>query len=236
MKQVLSWVAKVSGVALTSGLLLGVSAVHAAGVPKGPVKPDVKAGALLYQQGDPARGIVACVTCHGEAGNSTLAVNPNLAAQPHEYIYKQLVEFRPAAGADMATRRGAGGAPSVMTGLATPLTDADMRNVALYLAEQPLTKPATAGNEALVHRGEQIWRGGIAEKAVPACAACHLATGAGIPAQYPRLAGQYASYLEEQLKLFRAGHRANSEMMVQIANRMSDDDIKAVSDYAAGLR
>src|SRR5690554_5896622 len=130
MKQVLSWVAKVSGVALTSGLLLGVSAVHAADVPKGPVKPDVKAGALLYQQGDPARGIVACVTCHGEAGNSTLAVNPNLAAQPHEYIYKQLVEFRPAAGADMATRRGAGGAPSVMTGLATPLTDADMRNVA----------------------------------------------------------------------------------------------------------
>lgn len=236
MKQVLSWVAKVSGVALTSGVLLGVSAVHAADVPQGPVKPDVKAGALLYQQGDPARGIVACVTCHGEAGNSTLAVNPNLAAQPHEYIYKQLVEFRPKQGSDQASRRGPDGAPSVMTGLATPLTEADMRNVSLYLSQQPLTKPATASKEALMARGEKIWRGGIAEKNVPACAACHLANGAGIPAQYPRLAGQYASYLEEQLKLFRAGHRANSVMMNQIADRMTDDDIKAVSDYAAGLR
>lgn len=235
MKQVMSWVAKVSGVALSSGILLS-TAVHAADVPQGPVKPDVKAGALLYQQGDPARGIVACVTCHGEAGNSTLPVNPNLAAQPHEYIYKQLVEFKPPAGKDLATRRGPGGAPSVMTALAMPLTEADMRNVALYLSEQPLTKPATASNEALMARGEAIWRGGIAAKNIPACAACHLADGAGIPAQYPRLSGQFASYIEEQLKLFRAGHRANSAMMVQIADRMSDEDIKAVSDYAAGLR
>jgi len=236
MKQVMSWVAKVSGVALTSGLLLGVSAVHAADVPQGPVKPDVKAGALLYQQGDPARGIVACVTCHGEAGNSALPANPNLAAQPHEYIYKQLVEFRPKEGQDAAPRRGLDGAPSVMTALATPLTEADMRNVALYLAEQPLTEPATAGHEDLMARGQKIWRGGIPDKNVPACAACHLANGAGIPAQYPRLSGQFASYIEEQLKLFRAGHRANSEMMVQIADRMTDADIKAVSDYAAGLR
>jgi len=111
-----------------------------------------------------------------------------------------------------------------------------MRNVSLYLAEQPLTKPAAASNEDLVARGEVIWRGGIASQNVPACAACHSANGAGIPSLYPRLAGQYASYLEDQLKLFRSNHRANSEMMHQIAYRMSDEDIKAVADYAAGLR
>lgn len=233
MKRVLS------RVVLSGSILLGASVFalgHAADVPQGPVKPDVKAGALLYNQGDPARGIVACLSCHGEGGNSTLPVNPNLSAQAHEYIYKQLVEFKPKAGQTKAPRAGVDGNPSVMTALAMPLTDADMRNVALYLAEQKLTKPATASNEALVARGEKIWRGGIKERNVPACAACHSANGAGIPSQYPRLAGQYASYIEDQLKLFRAGHRANSEMMMQIADRMTDADIKAVSDYAAGLR
>src|SRR5690554_750356 len=156
MKQVMSWVAKVSGVALTSGVLLGASAIHAADVPQGPVKPDVKAGALLYQQGDSARGIVACASCHGAAGNSTLPTNPNLAGQPHEYIYKQLVEFQPAKGETVAARRSVDGTPSVMSALVTSLTADDMRNVALYLAEQPLTKPATASNEDLVARGEEI--------------------------------------------------------------------------------
>jgi cytochrome c553 len=88
----------------------------------------------------------------------------------------------------------------------------------------------------LVERGQQIWRGGVADRGVPACAACHSANGAGIPAQYPRLGGQYSSYIEDQLKYFRAGHRGNSAMMSQIAARMTDEDIKAVSDYAAGLR
>jgi len=233
MKQVLSRVV-LSGSILLGGSVLAVS--HAADLPKGPVMPDVKAGAMLYSQGDPARGIVACVTCHGEGGNSALAVNPNLSAQAHEYIYKQLVEFKPKPGQTKALRAGPDGAPSVMTGLSMPLTDADMRNLALYLAEQPLTKPATASNVALVERGESIWRGGIKERNVPACAGCHAPNGAGIPAQYPRLGGQYASYLEEQLKLFRTGHRGNSQMMTQIADRMSDTDIKAVADYAAGLR
>ena len=223
---------------LASSLLVGSSLfglAQAAEVPVGPVMPDVKAGEKLYNEGDPARGIVACMTCHGAAGNSEMPVNPNLAAQPHEYIYKQLTEFQPKEDG-MAPRRGPDGAPSVMTALSTPLTIDDMRNLALYLAEQQLTKPATASSEELVARGEKIWRGGIKETNVPACAACHGANGEGIPAQYPRLSGQYASYLEQQLVLFRAGHRANSPMMMQIAARMSDADIKAVADYAAGLR
>ena len=219
-----------------SSLFLSASAlVQASDVPVGPVKPDAKAGAMLYNEGDSSRGIVACITCHGPGGNSELAVNPNLAAQPHEYTYKQLVEFQPREDGS-APRRGPDGAPSIMTSLATPLTIQDMLNLSLYLAEQPLTAPAAASHEDLVARGEEIWRGGIRERSVPACAACHGANGEGIPSQYPRLSGQFASYLEEQLILFRAGHRGNSEMMIQIAARMSDADIKAVSDYAAGLR
>lgn len=232
MKQVLM------RVLMSGSVLLGAIApltAQAAGE-QGPIKPDIKAGAKLYYEGDPARGVISCVVCHGEKGNSSISVNPNLAAQPHEYIYKQLVEFRPREGETMAARRGPEGAASSMTALAMPLTDADMRNVSLYLAEQPLATPAAASDKDLVARGEVIWRGGIAAQNVPACAACHAANGAGMPALYPRLAGQYASYLEGQLKLFRANHRANSPMMHQIAYRMSDEDIKAVADYAAGLR
>jgi hypothetical protein len=124
----------------------------------------------------------------------------------------------------------------MMTALATPLTEADMQNVAFYLSQQKLTELATATNPKSVERGQKIWRAGIAERNVPACAGCHSPNGAGIPAQFPRLAGQYPSYIEDQLKLFRAGHRANGPMMYQIADRMNDADIKAVSDYAAGLR
>lgn len=233
MKRVLS------RVVIASGLLLGMSAmspVLAAGAAAGPAKPDAAKGAQLYEQGDNARGVVACVSCHGAAGNSTVPANPNLAALPHEYIYKQLVEFKPKDGAKEALRKGADGAPSVMAAMAGPLTDADMKNLALYLSEQKLTAPATSTNEKLVNRGQKIWRAGIPERNVPACAGCHSPNGAGIPAQFPRLGGQFPSYIEDQLKLFRAGHRANGPMMNQIADRMNDADIKAVSDYAAGLR
>lgn len=231
MKRVLS------KVVLLSGLLLGMSAVSIASGPvTGPAKPDAAKGAQLYEQGDAARGVLACVTCHGAAGNSTIPANPNLSAQAHEYLYKQLVEFRIKPGATAPLRKGVDGAPSVMTAMAGPLTEADMQNLAYYLSLQKLAEPATATNKTLVERGQKIWRAGVPERNVPACTACHSADGAGIPAQYPRLSGQYPSYIEEQLKLFSAGHRGNSAMMNQIAGRMSDADIKAVSDYAAGLR
>ena len=84
--------------------------------------------------------------------------------------------------------------------------------------------------------GEKIYRGGIASKQVPACAGCHNPSGAGIPAQYPRIGGQHADYTELQLTTFRSGARANSSQMMAIAARMSDKEIKAVSDYIAGLR
>lgn len=228
-----------SKVVFAGCLLLGVSAMSpsiAAGAATGPAKPDAAKGATLYEQGDAARGVVACASCHGAAGNGTIPANPNLAAQSHEYIYKQLTEFRLKAGAKEVLRKGVDGAPSVMTAMAGPLTEADMQNLSLYLTQQKLTEPATATNPKLLERGQHIWRAGIPDRNVPACAGCHSPNGAGIPGQYPRLSGQFPSYIEEQLKLFRAGHRANNQMMNQIADRMSDSDIKAVSDYAAGLR
>jgi len=233
MKRVLS------RILVAGGLMLGASAVSpafAAEAAGAASKPDVAKGSQLYSQGDAARGIIACATCHGEAGNSTIPANPNLAGQPHEYLYKQLVDFKVKEGAQAPARSGAEGAPTPMTAMAGPLTDEDIRNVAAYLAEQPLKQPATAGHEDLVDLGKRIWRAGLPERGVPACASCHSANGAGLPALYPRLSGQFPAYIEEQLKLFRAGHRANNEAMQQIADRMSDADIKAVADYAAGLR
>lgn len=227
-----------SRIIISSGVLLASSVVSIAySAPTAVAKPDAAKGEQLYSQGDMSRGVLACATCHGAAGNSTIPANPNLAAQPHEYIVKQLNDFK-AQGDKPAARRGAGGADTVMTMFAAQLTPEDINNLAYYLSQQPLDLDlaATASNEATMERGQKIWRGGLPERKVPACAACHSANGAGIPGAYPRIAGQFPDYIADQLKLFRSNDRANEPMMYDIADRMSDSDIAAVSDYAAGLR
>ena len=212
-----------------------VSTVVLAADVVGPAKPDVAKGAKLFNEGDPSRGVVACVSCHGTGGNSVLPANPNLSAQSHEYLAKQLSNFKVQPGAELAVRRGAEGAPSVMAAMVGPLTAEDMQNLAGYLSQQKLTGPATATNPKLVEQGQTIWRAGVPERNIPACAGCHSPTGAGIPAQYPRLSVQYPDYIATQLNYFRAGYRT-ANMMNAVAGRMNDADIKAVSDYAAGLR
>ncbi len=234
MKRVLSRMVVASGLML--GLSITTTISFAAGGPAGPAKPDAAKGAQLFDQGDPSRGIIACASCHGAAGNSTIPANPNLAAQPHEYLAKQLHDFQVQPGAKLPVRKGPQGAPTPMTAMSQALTPADIQNVALFLAQQPLKEPATAGYEKLVEHGQKLWRAGAADRGLPACAACHSANGAGLPGQYPRLSGQFPAYIEAQLKLFRSGDRANSQPMHDITVRMSDDDIKAVADYAAGLR
>ncbi len=227
-----------SRIIIASGILLGSSVVSiASGAPTAVAKPDAAKGEQLYAEGDMTRGVLACASCHGAAGNSTIPANPNLAALPHEYIVKQLQDFK-AKGDKPAARRGEGGADTVMTMFVAQLTPEDMANVAYYLSQQPLDLAiaATASNEATMERGQKIWRGGLPERKVPACAACHSANGAGIPGVYPRIAGQFPDYISAQLKLFRSNDRANEPMMHDIADRMSDSDIAAVSDYAAGLR
>lgn len=186
-------------------------------------KPDLAKGEQLAKQ--------VCAACHGADGNSVAPANPKLAAQHAGYLYKQLTNFK-AQGGKKAARDNA-----LMAGMVAPLTDPDMRALAAYYASQTL-KPAAASDKDLAARGQKIWRGGIAEKNVAACAGCHGPDGAGIPGQYPRIAGQFAEYVDAQLKLFRAGGRANDPngMMRGVAARMSDEEIKAVAEYAAGLR
>ena len=223
---------------VVSGLLLGSSIVSVGyAADTGLQRPDIAKGEELFVNGDLDRGVIACVTCHGTGGNSTIPVNPSLAGMPHEYISKQLHDFQPKDGGTPA-RGGPDGAPSPMAPMAAPLTAEDISNVALYLSKQSVDPElaATASNEDTMERGQLIWRAGLADRRVPACASCHSADGAGLPGKYPRLSGQHPGYIADQLRMFRSGDRANSPEMHEIADRMSDADIAAVADYAAGLR
>ena len=204
--------------------MLAVSSVTYASEHPAPAKADPVKGEALYANGDAARGIVACASCHGAAGNSTISVNPKLAGQHEAYIAKQLDNFK---GADRSN--------PVMSTFANMMTAEDMKNVSNYLAAQK-SKPGSAKNKDIVELGKQIYRGGIAEKNVPACAGCHSPNGVGIPAQFPRVAGQHQDYTIAQLTNFRTGTRKNSVQMTTISKRMSDDEIKAVADYVAGLK
>ncbi|OFZ84459.1 MAG: cytochrome C [Betaproteobacteria bacterium RBG_16_66_20] len=184
---------------------------------------------------DPAKGkniaSQVCAACHAADGNSAAAANPKLAGQGYDYLHKQLVNFQ-AQGGKKAERDNA-----VMAGMTANLSPADMKNIAAYYASQKLI-PASAKDKELASLGQKIYRGGNAASGVAACAGCHGPTGMGIPSQYPRISGQFAEYVELQLKAFRAGTRANDPngMMRGVAVRMSDREIQAVAEYVAGLR
>lgn len=172
-----------------------------------------------------------CAACHGADGNSVAAANPNLAGQHPEYIFKQLSNFKSKDG------KPAERANPVMGGMVANLSDDDMKNLAAYFAAQT-PKPRSAHDPELVKLGQIIYRSGVASKNVAACASCHSPNGAGMPAQFPRVAGQYAEYTTAQLKAFRTGDRANdpNRMMRLTASKLSDREIAAVSEYIAGLR
>jgi cytochrome c553 len=208
---------------LVSGALLASAVAQEA---KPAAKIDLAKGQQIASQ--------ACAACHAADGNSTSPANPKLAGQHADYLAKQLHNFKVKTGAKEAERGGA--AAAAMAGIAAGLSAEDVRNVSAYLAGQTL-KPASAkSNPATVAMGEKIYRAGIAEKNVPACAGCHSPNGAGIPAQYPRLQGQWVEYTDAQLRAFRGNTRKNSSQMTTISARLSDAEIAAVSDYIAGLR
>ena len=172
-----------------------------------------------------------CVACHSADGNSLLPENPKLAGQHEDYLYKQMREFKGWNGAAPVREN------AIMGAMVAGLEDEDMKGLAKYFASFEL-QPETSKNLETMELGQKIWRGGIASKGVPACAACHGPAGAGLPAQYPRLSGQFADYSAAQLKAFRDGGRENdpNRMMRMIALKMTDAEMNAVSDYAAGLR
>jgi cytochrome c553 len=179
-------------------------------------KPDLAAGEARYT--------AMCAACHGADGNSGSPAYPKLAGQHPEYLAKQLQEYKSGKRAN-----------AVMQGMAAGLSDADMKNIAAWAASQK-PKAGFAKDKELVSLGERIWRGGIADRNIAACAGCHSPNGAGIPAQYPRIAGQHADYTISQLTGFRDGVRKNNVQMTQVAAKLNDREIRAVSDYAAGLR
>ena len=182
---------------------------------KASAKPDLAKGQLTSTN--------VCGACHTADGSRGSPANPILQGQQPEYLAKQLAEFK-------AGKR----ANAIMQGMAATLSEADMKNVAAFYAGKE-AKPGFAKNKDLVALGEKIYRGGIADRSIPACAGCHSPSGAGIPAQYPRLAGQHADYTEAQLIAFRGGVRKNSLQMTGVAAKLNDKEIKAVSDYIAGL-
>ena len=191
--------------------------------------------AVAAPKGDAARGqaIVAtvCVACHGLDGNSPLPVNPKLAGQLPEYLFKQMKNFKAADGKSPERVN------AIMNGMIAAYDEGQMRDLATYFSSQ-VRKGELAKSRDTVELGQKLYRGGDQAKGLPACAACHGPAGAGIPAQYPRLGGQYAEYTEAQLRNFREGIRANdaNRMMRMVAVKMTDSEIKAVADYIAGLR
>jgi cbb3-type cytochrome c oxidase subunit III len=190
--------------------------VAKAAAPAPVAKPDLVKGEASFA--------AACAACHGADGNAGSPEFPKLAQQHPEYLVKQLQEFK-------AGKRKA----AAMTAPAAALSEQDMKNIAFWVTGKP-AKPGFSQEKDLIKLGESIYRGGIADRQVPACAGCHSPNGAGIPAQYPRLSGQHAKYTDAQLKAFRDGTRKNNQQMNDVAAKLNDREIKAVSDYIAGLR
>jgi cytochrome c553 len=205
---------------MKSPLLLLLATVLSAPVLAGDAKPAPKA--------DPAKGQAiatqVCGACHSFDGTRGLPANPILQGQHPEYLAKQLADFKSGA------RNNA-----IMKGFASALSPEDMKNVAAFYASKA-AKPGFAKDKETLLLGERIYRGGIADRQIAACAGCHSPNGAGIPVQYPRLGGQHGEYSEAQLIAFRSGLRANSLQMAGVAAKLNDREIKAVADYMAGLR
>ncbi|MEO8385055.1 MAG: c-type cytochrome [Betaproteobacteria bacterium] len=191
--------------------------IHAESPKSGPSKAEVVA------RGQQIAGAV-CVACHGLDGMSAIPANPNIAGMPEQYIAKQLALFK------SGVRKNA-----TMQGMAANLTDADMKALGLHYFAQRAKANAVATNKALAEEGQKIFRGGIPALKVPACAGCHGGAGAGIPAIYPRLAGQWQEYTLGSLKGFASGERKNTQMQA-ISSRLREKDMLALAEYIAGMR
>ncbi|MCU4675867.1 cytochrome c4 [Catenovulum sp. 2E275] len=171
-----------------------------------------------------------CAACHSVDGNSVIPANPKIAGQSAEYLYKQLKDFKSAASG------GEGRANAIMAGMVAPLSDQDMKDLAVYFASQETSAGSTP--EDMITKAQQLYRAGDASRGLTACTACHLPDGSGMPlAGFPKLSGQNQAYVEAQLKAFRDGQRTNdlNGMMQDIAAKLTDEDIKLLSNYVSGL-
>ena len=185
---------------------------------------------IAFASADAAAGkekAAACGGCHMPDGNSMVPTFPKLAGQGAIYIAKQLADFKA-----NTTRQD-----PVMLGMATPLSEQDMADIAAYFSMQKLAGPAPA-DESKLALGKEIFKGGVIAKGVPACQGCHGPVGAGnAPAGYPQIGGQFAEYTIKQLKAFKDGTRSNDdkELMRKVVANLSDAEIEAVANYIASL-
>ncbi|MEI7464959.1 MAG: c-type cytochrome [Burkholderiales bacterium] len=199
-----------------SALLFCFAAITASANEQPPVafKPDLAKGAATA---------AVCSACHSSDGSRGSPAQPILQGQHPEYLVKQLTEFKSGLRAN-----------AIMNGLAATLSEEDMKNVAAFYASKQ-AKPGFAKDAELAKLGEKVYRGGVAERSIPACAACHGPNGAGIPVQYPRMAGQHADYTAAQLTAFRGGVRKNNAQMMGVAAKLNDREIQGLAEYIAGL-
>ncbi len=190
----------------------------------------------------------SCASCHGEDGNSMMPIFPKLAQQHGSYIIKQLRAFKDGSRVD-----------PVMTGMAMAINDADMPDIAAYYASQtisanpeptlppededaaavPTTSQPKLTMPDLLKMGSNLYRNGDLKSGVSACIACHGPSGEGNkPATFPALRSQHADYLIKSLTGFKAGIRNGNpdNMMVMIAKKMTDDEIKAVAYYISTMQ
>lgn len=172
----------------------------------------------------PAKAQV-CTACHGPDGNSSNPIWPNLAGQHPRYIVAQLKAF------ESGVRENPSMAPVII-----PDEESDLQEIAEFFAAQSLrVAPIAAENAAA---GEKLYRGGDAERGIPACMACHGPDGAGnAAARYPALRGQHAEYTVAQLKAYRDGTRKTDPqgMMRSIAQKLSDADMENLARYGSAL-
>ena len=210
----------------------------------------VASAANLGPAGDASAGkgkAAACVACHGEGGNSVVPTFPKLAGQGERYLYKQMKDIQCGflSADDQKARKCTGRSVPTMAGQLDGKSDQDLADIAAYFASQPHSG-GQARKDDMLARGESIYRAGIPSVGVAACMGCHSPTGLGnAPAGFPAIGGQHADYIEAQLRAFRAAADGSTEnirnndgdtqMMRSVVKHMSDNDIKAVANYIAGL-
>ena len=196
----------------------------------------VAANAQADKNPDLAKGQAlagVCAGCHGVDGVSPIPTQPSLAGMSWQYIAKQLRHFK------SGQRDNA-----IMKGFATTLSQDDMKALGLYFASMK-GRPIGTKDEKLAKTAEKLYRAGDANRGIPACAGCHTPSGAGMPALFPRVGGQHAEYTVAQLTAFRSGARGGAskedtnptgKMMMTIAGKLTDPEIKALAEYTAGLK
>lgn len=201
---------------LLAAASLAATAAHAASGPS-----------MALTEGDAEAGQQksgTCVACHGQDGNSPTPMYPKIAGQHAGYIVDQLKAYK------SGERENA-----VMQGMAAPLSEQDMKDLAVYYSTQEM-QPGTADGDRVAMAGK-IYRGGDKEANIPACIACHGPSGEGMPAAgFPAIGGQHADYTRTQLELYASGERQGPKgIMESIARRLSAEQIEALSDYLEGL-